>query len=124
MEPGILTRPDIGQLDMGALSSTGNYPDLDLRKLMDAGVLRITYPGNGKDGGFVDDKSPNHYSLVTLANDMAPASYTKAWPNKPESFSSAQAEGFPAMMYDGKYHQVLWSLNQLGLPIEQFLRGK
>ena len=124
MEPGILTRPDLGQLDMGALSKTGNYPDLDMQKLIDAGVLRITYPGNGKDGGFIQDETPNHWSMVTLANDRAPDSYTKNWPNKPVSYDNAQQEGFPAMMYDGKYNQVLWSLNQLGLPIEQFLRGR
>lgn len=122
MEPGILTRPDINQLDMGALSSTGNYPNLDLKKLMDAGVLRITFPGNGKDGGYLNDPSPNHWSLVTMANDAAPESYTKNWPNKPASYADAQSAHFPDMMYDGKYHQVLWSLNQLGLPIEQFLR--
>ena len=110
-------RPDGGDTaGFDDLRQEMKYRPLNLLSLLDAGAVRITQPGNGKDGGFEASDDPNSWSLVTLFNDMHPAAPTKAWPDKPEAHQSAiDAINKPGPLYDGKYRQILWSAYQKGL---------
>lgn len=98
-----------------------DYAPFSMKKLIDAGVVRVTYPGNGKDGGYVKNEDPEAWSIVTLANDLTKGSYTKKWPDKPKSIKSVVSMPFDELMYDGKYNQILWSIKKLGLNKEDLL---
>jgi hypothetical protein len=101
------------------------YLPLDVRKLIDAGVVRITQPGDGQ-GGYKVTPEPWNYSVVTAYNDQSPNSYTRNWPSKPEAYEDAATSiNEPGALYDGKYRQILWSAQQAGLsPKDVFLRKK
>ncbi len=109
---------------MGRLTHNQTYAPFDTQKLIDAGVLRVTYPGNGRDGGYDNVPEKDRWSLVSLANDAYPDSYTQNWPDKPQSVPDVLSLPFKDLMYDGKYNQVLWSLNKLGYKPEQFFADK
>lgn len=93
---------------------------LNVKKLVDGGALRITYPGDGK-GGFKRDESLEAFSVVSLVNDMAPDTTTRAWPDKMKSIPTAQKvingkepDG-TLWLSDGKYRQIVESAKALGL---------
>lgn len=69
---------------------------------------------------------PKQWSLVTKHNDVQENSYTKAWPDKPESYENAiSALNSPGALYDGKYRQILWSAQNAGLkPNDIFLKRR
>lgn len=93
---------------------------LNVKKLIEAGAIRVTQPGDGK-GGYEQPDDPSKFSLVTLINDLTnPA--TSSWPNRPESIEAAQQMINAAvdpkighLVYDGKYRQILDSAKLLGL---------
>lgn len=93
---------------------------LNVKRLVDGGALRITYPGDGK-GGFNRDESPDAFSVVSLVNDMASDTTTRGWPDKAKSIASAQKiingkepDG-TLWLSDGKYRQIVESAKALGL---------
>jgi hypothetical protein len=97
--------------------TVGKYPPLNAENLIKAGAMRVTQPGNGRDGGFDQSDDPELYSLVSYANDTHPDSYSRAWPDKPSSYESASRSlNEPGALYDGKYRQLVWSAQQRGMP--------
>lgn len=93
---------------------------LNVKKLVDGGALRITYPGDGK-GGFNKDENPESFSVVSLVNDMTPDTTTRGWPDKEKSIAAAQRiingkepDG-TLWLSDGKYRQIVESAKALGL---------
>lgn len=98
--------------DMGDTSRTMAYSPLDAKSLIDSGAIRIVqHPDGNKD-------DPNSFAIVTHYNDMYPDSYTRDWPNKPASYAAAQqtlANPNSGALYDGKYRQILWSMQQKGM---------
>ncbi len=93
---------------------------LDVKKLVDGGALRITYPGDGK-GGFNKDENPESFSVVSLVNDMASDTTTRGWPDKEKSIAAAQKiingkepDG-TLWLSDGKYRQIVESAKALGM---------
>jgi hypothetical protein len=91
---------------------------LDARALLNSGAIRVTHPGDGQ-GGFSQTSDPADFSIVTHYNDLA--GDTAHWPNKPESYdaavaalNNAHAPG-PGPLYNGKYNQILWSAQRLGI---------
>jgi hypothetical protein len=101
---------------------------LNLSNLITHGAVRITYAGNGK-GGWINTSDPESFSVVTLMNDVSKNSPTPSWPNKPLSYQIAlKLMNAPLrkdhLLYDGKWRQILWSANALGMaPSEIFLRS-
>jgi hypothetical protein len=92
-----------------------NYP-----VLLDSGAIRITQPGSGTGPEPIINKDPEQWSLVTKHNDMQKDSYTTKWPDKPEAYENAfKMLNSPDSLYNGKYRQILWSAQQLGLSPEQ-----
>ncbi|NBQ52347.1 MAG: hypothetical protein EBU49_02030, partial [Proteobacteria bacterium] len=97
--------------------TVGAYPPLNAENLIKSGAMRVTQPGNGRDGGFDESDDPEMWSLVSYANDTDPDSYTKAWPDKPSSYESASRSlNEPGPLYTGKYRQLVWSAKQRGMP--------
>jgi hypothetical protein len=87
---------------------------LNIQALIDSGAIRITQPGDGRGGVDVSD-DPESWSLVSKYNDEHGA--TSSWEDKPSSYTNAvSALNDPRAWYDGKYHQVMWSADRLGLP--------
>jgi hypothetical protein len=97
--------------------AVGTYPPLNAENLIKSGAMRVTQPGNGRDGGFDASDDPELYSLVSHANDTHPDSYTRAWPDKPSSYENAAGLlNKPGTLYAGKYRQLVWSAQQRGMP--------
>ena len=88
---------------------------LNVRRLIDAGAMRITDPAG--------DPSGEGFSVVSRWNDVFPESATPRWANRPDAYTSAiEALSQPNSLYDGKYRQIMQSARELGLsPDEVFL---
>jgi len=88
---------------------------LNVRRLIDAGAIRITDPAG--------DPSGEGFSVVSRWNDVSPESATPRWADRPGARSSAiNALSQPGSLFDGKYRQILQSARELGLsPDEVFL---
>ena len=96
--------------------TVGTYPPLNAKNLIKSGAMRVTQPGNGRDGGFDESDDPEMWSLVSHANDTHPDSQTRAWPDKPSSYESASRMLNEPGMSAGKYRQLVWSAQQRGMP--------
>jgi hypothetical protein len=95
--------------------------------LIQRGAIFVTYP-HGDSGWETDKKLDWQFSLITLMNVeqipwckeapkyRKPASYKKA---EQKINSSAPNLGNDQLVYDGKYNQILWSIQKLGIPEEQ-----
>jgi GNAT superfamily N-acetyltransferase len=97
---------------------------LNVPALIKAGALFVTYP-HGEQGWGIDKKEDWAYSLISLYNVMQggwpaeakkyikPASYKHA----EQSINSSKPNlGSNDLVYDGKYNQILWSIEKLKLP--------
>ena len=106
---------DGGQVDrFSDLRDTTARRPLNVRGLIDSGAIRVTQPGNGRGGVDVSD-DPESWSLVSKYNDER--GDTSSWENKPSSYESAfRSLNEPGPLYDGKYDQIMWSADRLGLP--------
>ena len=114
---------DVSQLPESAFSDSSkkmDYMPLNIGNLLNAGAIRITQPGSGTGPEPTINDDPDQWSLVTKYNDENRDNYTKQWPDKPSSYQSAadvlNIKDGP--LYDGKYRQILWSANQLGMKPE------
>ena len=91
---------------------------LNVPKLISAGALRITYPGDGK-GGYDPTDAVHDYSIVSKINDESDG-MTRQWPNKPMSYDYA-AQSINknlSQLPNGKYQQIIDSARQLKLSDE------
>ena len=88
---------------------------LNTQNLIDAGAMRVTYPGDGT-GSY--DPNLEGYSIVSRVNDVGDP-MTRDWPNRPETYSDAAADlANPDMLKqlsDAKYKQLIDSAAALGL---------
>ena len=115
---------DLPDSAYGDLQHNLKYLPLNIKRLLDAGAIRITQPGSGvAPGNAINSSDPEKWSLVTAHNDRDSDSYTRGWASKPESYESAiKILNNPGALYDGKYRQILWSARNLGLrPDEVFM---
>ena len=118
----------------GGTPYTYNLPKrpLNVPLLIQKGAIFVTYP-HGDDGWETDAKLDWQLSLITLMNVeqepwckeapkyRKPASYKKA---EQQINSSAPNLGNDQLVYDGKYNQILWSIEKLGIPEEQAFLDK
>jgi hypothetical protein len=105
---------------------------LNVPLLIQRGAIFVTYP-HGDSGWETDKKLDWQFSLITLMNVeqipwckeapkyRKPASYKKA---EQKINSSAPNLGNDQLVYDGKYNQILWSIQKLGIPEEQAFLDK
>ena len=105
---------------------------LNVPLLIQKGAIFVTYP-HGDDGWETDAKLDWQLSLITLLNIeqepwckeapkyRKPASYKRA---EQQINSSAPNLGNDQLVYDGKYNQILWSIQKLGIPEEQAFLDK
>ena len=102
---------------------------LNVPLLIQRGAIFVTHP-HSKEGWETDNPEAWAFSLITLLNVaqggwaaeakkyLKPASYKQA---ERQINSSAPNLGTDRLVYDGKYNQILWSIQKLGLGEEAFL---
>ena len=100
---------------------------LNVPALIKAGAIFITYP-HGEQGWETEDEKDGSFSLISLYNIhnggwttdakqyLKPSSYNHA---EKAINSSAPNLGSNQLVYDGKYNQILWSINKLNIPDNQ-----
>ena len=97
----------------------------DVNKLIDAGAIFITpsIEGNPTSKNYKKFLKSKHTHLITLHNikhssedSWIHTAITKSVP--PTHWDN---EDFANNLYDGKYNQILWSLDELGIPYESML---
>ena len=93
---------------------------LDIKKLVNKGIIFITKPGNGQ-GGVEEPNWEGDASVITLYN-MA-----NAEPWMEEAVKTPLPQAIPHiqndqdnLLYDGKYNQILWGIKKKGLKPEDF----
>jgi len=103
---------------------------LNVPLLIQKGAIFVTDP-HGDNGWETDNQEAWAFSLVTLYNvtqggwaaeakqHLKPASYKRA---EQQINSSAPNLGSDQLVYDGKYNQILWSIQKLGLGRQAFLK--
>ena len=88
---------------------------LNVQNLIDAGAMRITYPGDGR-GSY--DPNLEGYSIVSRINDVGDP-MTRGWPDKPDAYGdAAKSLANPDMLKqlsDAKYKQLIDSAAAAGL---------
>jgi hypothetical protein len=96
---------------------------LNVPLLIQKGAIFVTYP-HGDDGWEPDANIPDwQFSLITLHN-----LYHLPWCAdakkylKPEAYNQASKQIHSVS--DGKYNQILWSIQKLGIPEEQAFLDK
>jgi hypothetical protein len=106
---------DLPQSAYSDLQNNMTARPLNVRRLIDAGAMRITDPAG--------DASGEGFSVVSRWNDVFPESATPRWANRPDAYSSAiEVLSQPNSLHNGKYRQILQSARELGLsPDEVFL---
>ena len=91
--------------------------------LLERGVLRITYAGNGK-GGVVKNNDPKSFAVVTSLNEKGKSGLKiKEWPDKVVSYKEAERIinssrpnlGSEGLIGDEKYLQILRSARNAGI---------
>lgn len=87
---------------------------LNIRNLIKSGAMRVTEPGNGT-GGYEKTPDDGSFSVVSRYNDEI-GKASSNWPDKPSQYGVAEAElNSPDALYDGKYRQMMWSADRLGM---------
>ena len=97
---------------------------LNVPELIRRGAIFVTYP-HGDQGWETDPQEDWEFSLISLMN-VEQIPWCKEAPKyrKPASYknaehsinSSAPNLGSNKLVYDGKYNQILWSIEKLGIP--------
>lgn len=90
---------------------------LNLRALLDAGALRVTYPGMGDGTANINDEE--NFSLVSLYNDLV-GRQSASWPThrRAREFVDRLQNIREPFLYAGKYNQLVDSARRLGLSDE------
>jgi len=113
------------ELKEGKYDDTSNF-DLvkqnlfNIKKLVDKGILFVTKPGDGK-GGVEEPNWEGDASIITLYN------MSNAEPWMKEAVKNPIPQAIPyiqkdqsKLLYNGKYNQILWSIEKKGLKPEDF----
>ena len=106
---------------------------LNVPLLIQRGAIFVTYP-HGDQGWETDAKLDWQLSLITLMGVEQGDPWQKEAPKyrKPASYKKAEQKinssapnlGNDQLVYDGKYNQILWSIQKLGIPEEQAFLDK
>ncbi len=112
-------------LNEGLYDDTKNFDlvkqnPFDIKKLADKGIIFITKPGDGK-GGVADPNWEGDASVITLKNmDKAEPWMKVAVKNlMPQAIPYIQKDQ-DKLIYNGKYRQILWSIDKKGLNPKDF----
>ena len=115
-------------LDEGKYDDTGEGAGYDLvkqnpfniQKLVDKGIIFVSKPGDGK-GGIEENPWEGGASIITLKNLEKPDPWMKIsiTDPMPQSIPYIQKDQ-DKLVYDGKYNQILWGIEQKGLKPEDF----
>jgi len=113
------------------LMEEGKYDDMsnfdlvkqnpfDIKKLVNKGIIFVSKPGDGK-GGVGEPNWEGDASIITLYNMANAAPWMK------ESIKTPMPQAIPyvqkdqdKLFYNGKYNQILWSIEKKGLKPEDF----
>ena len=97
----------------------------DVNKLLQAGAVYITpaIEGDPKSKHYKKFLRRPHTHLITLYNveHSSPDSWIHTAITREASPKHWQGKDFVDRLYDGKYNQILWSLDKLNIPYESML---
>jgi hypothetical protein len=97
----------------------------DVNKLIDAAAIFITPSIDGKptSKNYKKFLKAKHTHLITLYNlkHSSPDSWVHTAVTRFAPPTHWDDENFSNNLYDGKYNQILWSLDELGIPYESML---
>ena len=97
----------------------------DVNKLIDAGAIFITpsIEGNPTSKNYKKFLKSKHTHLITLHNikHSSEDSWIHTAVTRFAPPTHWDNEDFANNLYDGKYNQILWSLDELGIPYESML---
>ena len=114
-----------GLMEEGEYDDTSKFDlvkqnPFDIKRLIDKKIIFVTKPGDGK-GGVAEPNWEGDASVITLYN-MAKA---EPWMKQavkspmPQAISYIQKDQ-DKLLYNGKYNQILWGINKMGLKPEDF----
>ena len=125
--------PEEGNSKYSSLTFKIKRRKLNVPELIKRGAIFVTY-AHDEDGWEADPDNQNHmsdwsHSLITLYNvelGKKTGGWTAEAPEyiKPKSYSHAERSinssapnlGNNQLVYDGKYNQILWSIEKLKIP--------
>jgi hypothetical protein len=97
----------------------------DINKLVNAGAVFVTpaIEGDPDSKHYKKFLKKPHTHLITLHNvkHSSPDSWIHTAITRSASTKHWQGKDFSKNLYDGKYNQILWSLDKLGIPYESML---
>jgi len=112
-------------LKEGQYDDTSNFNlvkqnPFNIQKLVDKGIIYVSKPGDGK-GGVSEPNWAGDASIITLYN----VANAEPWMKKSIKIPVPQAIPYVQkdqnkLFYNGKYNQILWSINKKGLKPEDF----
>ena len=115
----------------GKVTKEGKFDDMtkfdlvrknpfDIKKLVDKGIIHVTAPGDG-EGGIGKPNWEGDASIITLLN------LRKADPWMKKAITMPAPKAIPHvqdaqedLFYNGKYNQILWSIDKKGFKPEEF----
>ena len=115
----------------GKVTKEGKFDDMtkfdlvkknpfDIKKLVDKGIIHVTAPGDG-EGGIGKPNWEGDASIITLYNLRK----AEPWMKKAITMSAPKAiphvqDTQEDLLYNGKYNQILWSIDKKGFKPEEF----
>jgi len=109
-----------GQYDDTSKFDLVKQNPFDIKKLVNKKIIFITKPGNGQ-GGVEEPNWEGDASIITLYN------MTKAEPWMKQAVKSPMPQAIShvqklqdKLLYNGKYNQILWGIDKMGLKPEDF----
>jgi hypothetical protein len=96
----------------------------DIQKLVDKKIIFVTKPGNGK-GGIEEPNWEGDASIITLLNIVK----AEPWMKQAVKYPMPQAIPYiqkdqDKLLYNGKYNQILWSIEKMDFNPEDFYLNK
>jgi hypothetical protein len=112
-------------LKEGKYDDTSNFDlvkqnPFNIQKLVDKGIIFVSKPGDGK-GGVGEPNWEGDASIITLKNldNADPWMKISIKSPMPQAIPYAQ-KNQDKLFYNGKYNQILWSIEKKGLKPEDF----
>jgi hypothetical protein len=104
----------------GAKYNLVHQNPFNIKKLVDKGIIFITKPGDGK-GGIEEPNWKGDASVITLYNMSNAEPWMKVAIKNPmpQAISYIQKDQ-DKLLYNGKYNQILWSIDKKGFKPEDF----
>ena len=137
-EQGVADSPT-SELPSSRTGRSGKYAKMTFRQqrrklnvplLIQRGAIFVTDP-HGDNGWETDNPEAWAFSLITLYNVLSGGWTAEAKQHlKPQSYKRAEQQinssapnlGSDQLVYDGKYNQIIWSIQEIGLDSQAFLK--